>query len=257
MENFLKGLFVDFYSLAPFIKACAFIGVLYPLIIYSARLTKSFFAKKVGDHMAVLAATVVHYGGLVFLLVMVLHALGFNVTALVGAAGIFGIAIGFAAQTSVSNIISGIFLLLERPFSINDQIECNGIIGTVEAIDPLSVKLRTQSNQLVRIPNETLIKNSFINHTFYETRRIQISFKIRSYMDIEQVLKDLIALATENKDVFKKPAPQAFVVQVTTLSTNVVVRCWVTAKDASRVERELIRVFAEKYANSPERISIG
>lgn len=257
MENFLKTLLYDFYSLAPFIKAIAFIAILYPLIVYSARAAKSFFAKKIGDHIAVLAATVVHYGGLLFLVVMVLHALGFNVTALVGAAGIFGIAIGFAAQTSVSNIISGIFLLLERPFSIHDQIECNGIIGTVETIDPLSVKLRTQSNQLVRIPNETLIKNSFINHTFYETRRIQISFKIRSYVEIEQILKDLVVMAAENKEILKNPAPQAFVAQVTTLSTNVMVRCWVKAKDASRIERDLIRAFAEKYANSPERISIG
>ena len=81
-----------------------------------------------------------------------------------GTAGIAGIAIGFASQTSVSNIISGIFLISERPFSVGDQIQVGTTKGIILSIDLLSVKLRTFENQLIRIPNESLIKSGVSQH---------------------------------------------------------------------------------------------
>ena len=250
-------MFTDISVLVPFFKVIVFALIAYPFIRYAARMTKAFFNKRVGAHLSLIAASIVYYGGLTILGVMILHTLGLNVSALLGAAGVLGIAIGFAAQTSISNIISGVFLLLERPFSINDEIECDGIKGVVEAIDPLSVKLRTQSNQLVRIPNETLIKKSFINHTFYDARRIQVVLKIRSTSQVQHILSESVALVAQQKGVLAHPAPQAFIVQVNSLSTNIAVRCWVDTKDASRMEKQLITLFAQKYADAPERVSIG
>lgn len=257
MVDFFEKIIINFYFFAPFAKSLLLFCVTYPLIRYSTHLTKQFFNKKIGAHLGVMAGNVVYYVGIALLCITILNTLGLNVAALLGAAGVLGIAIGFAAQTSISNIISGVFLLVERPFSINDEIECDNIKGIVEAIDPLSVKLRTQSNQLVRIPNETLIKKSFINHTFYDSRRIQIPLKVRSQENIDQILQELVTLAKEHKEVLQSPIPCAFIIQVTSLSTNVVLRCWVKTRDVSSMEKYFINMLAKKYAKSSDRISIG
>ena len=82
------------------------------------------------------------------------------------AAGLLTVALGFAAQTSASNLISGLFLLGERPFVVGDVIRlASGITGEVVGIDLLSVKIRTFDNLLVRVPNETLLKSELTNLT--------------------------------------------------------------------------------------------
>ena len=100
---------------------------------------------------------------------------GVKLTALLGAAGIAGIAVGFAAQTSFSNIISGFFFLSEKTVKVGDYITVDTIAGTVDSVDLLSVKIHTPDNQLVRIPNETIIKSNLQNSTYFPIRRLSVS----------------------------------------------------------------------------------
>ena len=79
-----------------------------------------------------------------------LHQLGFNFGVLLGAAGVLTIAVGFASQTSMSNLISGLFLIGERAFAIGDLIKVGDTVGEVLSIDLLSVKLRMFDNTYVR-----------------------------------------------------------------------------------------------------------
>jgi small-conductance mechanosensitive channel len=95
----------------------------------------------------------IRYLGVAFVIVVAL-----NLGAILGAAGVAGIAIGFAAQTSLSNIISGFFLIGERPFELGDVIEIDGISGTVDTIDLLSLTLRTFDNRSVRIPTKPSLR---------------------------------------------------------------------------------------------------
>mgnify|MGYP000961946794 CR=1 FL=1 len=133
---------------------------------------------------------------------------GLDLTALLGAAGIAGIAIGFAAQTSVSNLISGLFLLTEKAYVVGDVLDVGGgIVGTVDSIDMLSVKLRTFDNRLVRIPNETLVKTNIINVTRYPIRRLNINLSITYRSDLEKTRALLLKAAGENPWVLKNPAP--------------------------------------------------
>ena len=102
-----------------------------------------------------IVSRVVYYVLLGLFLLSALHELGFSLSILVGAAGILSVAVGFASQTSASNLISGLFLVAERPFSVGDVITLGATTGEVLSIDLLSVKLRTLDNLYVRIPNET------------------------------------------------------------------------------------------------------
>ena len=118
-----------------------------------------------------------------------LREAGFSLDVVLGAAGILTVAIGFASQTSASNMISGLFLLVERPFEIGDFIEVEATVGEVIGIDMLSVKLRTTDNLYVRIPNETLIKTPVVNRSRFPIRRLDLTVGIAYAEDVEKVEK--------------------------------------------------------------------
>lgn len=127
---------------------------------------------------------IVRYGGYTTVAIIALSRAGVDLSVLLGAAGILTVAIGFASQTSASNVISGLFLVGERPFVVGDIIRVEQIVGVVEAIDFVSVKLRTFDNLYARIPNEILFKSTIVNHTHYHVRRIDLEFPLPPEIDI-------------------------------------------------------------------------
>ncbi|MBU6302967.1 MAG: mechanosensitive ion channel family protein [Verrucomicrobia bacterium] len=149
----------------------------------------------------------VNYSLSLVVIVMILKEFGFQLTTLLGAAGIAGIAIGFAAQTSLSNIISGVFLLFEKPFEVGDVIKLGEHTGFVESIDLLSLTLRTFDNTSVRIPNETLVKGMLINVTRHPIRRYDIQIGISYDQEIDTVMQVLREVADENPHVLVEPEP--------------------------------------------------
>ena len=143
-----------------------------PLLGWSKKKLTQICEQHFSRHSSIIIGRIVLYSGLLFIIVTVLHELGFNVSTLLGVAGIFGVAIGFASQTSISNIISGFFLVLERPFSIGDTIKSGDVVGVVESIDLLSLNVRTSDNKLVRLPNEAVLKNNLVNGLINNAKKI-------------------------------------------------------------------------------------
>lgn len=163
--------------------------------------------KRLGASQGILARRVVWYGLLFLVIASVMRELGLDLGVLLGAAGILTVAIGFASQTSASNLISGIFLLAERPFTVTDVITVGQTTGEVVAIDLLSVKLRTFDNLLVRIPNETLLKSEIRNITRYPIRRVDIQIGVAYRSDIERVRQLLFAVADDHPLCLDEPRP--------------------------------------------------
>lgn len=158
-------------------------------------------------HYRILIRKLVFYTGLVAIVLSVLVELGFDLTGLLATAGILTVAIGFAAQTSLSNLISGLFLIGERPFQIGDLVRVNDILGVVESIDLLSIKIRTLDNLFVRIPNESMIKNPVTNVTRYPIRRMDLDIGVAYKEDAGRVLEVLKELAEANPLVLQHPEP--------------------------------------------------
>jgi small-conductance mechanosensitive channel len=149
----------------------------------------------------------VYYLVLGLFLVSALHELGFSLSILVGAAGILSVAVGFASQTSASNLISGLFLIVERPFSVGDIITLGNTTGEVLSIDLLSVKLRTFDNLYVRIPNENVIKSEVTTLTKFPIRRIDLQLGVAYKEDISKVRGLLFQLAESNPLSLEEPKP--------------------------------------------------
>lgn len=199
-----------------------FVGI--PGLWVAYRVVRRSLTQHVGEHIARLAANIVFYAGLLFIIIAILNDLGFQLSALLGAAGIAGIAIGFAAQTTVSNLLSGIFLLLERSFKIGDVVTCDSHKGIVESIDLLSVKLRTFDNQLVRVPNEMFIRQSVINRSFYPYRRLDLIVRVRHEHDIQKVMAILQEMSRTEQGILKNPKPLIVVSEVSSWATSILFR---------------------------------
>lgn len=136
-----------------------------------------------------------------------LHQVGFDLGVLLGAAGILSVAIGFASQTSASNLVSGLFLLAERPFELGDVITIAGTTGEVLSIDLLSVKLRTYDNLFVRIPNESLIKSEVRTLTRFPIRRADCAVSVAYREDLERVREILFDVADRDPLCLDEPEP--------------------------------------------------
>ncbi len=181
-----------------------FIGL--PLLGMLRRWIKTLVAEKYSPHYAMLVAKIVFYLGFVILFIMVLNEFGFQLGPLLGAAGIIGIAIGFASQTSVSNIISGFFLIGEKSFIVGDIITVNGTTGVVLSIDTMSVKMRTFDNHYLRLPNEMILKNQVTNMTRFPIRRASIKISVAYKEDLSRVKSIIQDVVDKNVHALQEPA---------------------------------------------------
>ncbi len=207
MENFT----LDYFWSEAFLTTLGQIGLLLiislPVLTLITRGARTFFSKKYAPHYGMLAGKLIWYAGLTIIAITVMSQLGLSLAPLLGAAGIVGVALGFASQTSVSNIISGMFLIAEQPFKVDDIIRVSNTTGIVLSIDVLSVKLRTFDNQFVRIPNETIIKTEVTNLTRFPIRRFNAKVSVAYKEDIARVREILLDVADKNEYSLSEPQP--------------------------------------------------
>jgi small-conductance mechanosensitive channel len=168
---------------------------------------RRFASRRFSGHHVQLMRRLVFYGVLGLFVASALRELGFSLAVLMGAAGVLTVAVGFASQTSASNLISGLFLIGERPFSVGDIIRVGQTTGEVLSIDALSVKLRTFDNLFVRIPNETLIKTEVTTLTRFPIRRLDLALSVAYKEDVDKVREVLFALAERNTLCLDEPPP--------------------------------------------------
>jgi small-conductance mechanosensitive channel len=179
-----------------------------------------------------------------------LRQVGFDLSVVMGAAGVLTVAIGFASQTSASNLISGLFLLGERPFVVGDTISVGQTTGQVVSIDLLSVKVRTFDNRLVRVPNENLLKTEIVNLTHYAIRRVDLSLRVPFGTDLGRVRALLLAAADAVPHVLDEPRPAVWIDEFDHLGVVLQFNVWATrstvqdAKDA--LAEAVIATFARE-----------
>jgi small-conductance mechanosensitive channel len=211
MNELLNSVGLDNYlraeTLSIIFRAFVILIIGLPLVIFLRRSVKGYVTKKYSPHYGMVSSKAVWYIGSIFLVLMVLNQFDVNLAPLLGAAGVLGLAVGFASQTSVSNVISGIFLIAEKSFEVGDVITVGGTTGEVLSIDTLSVKLRTFDNRFVRIPNETMIKTEVINVSRFPIRRADIMVSVAYKEDLEKVKSILTDIARSNPNVLNDPAP--------------------------------------------------
>lgn len=177
------------------------------LLRFLSALLNRVTRKYLSQQYSMLLRKAIQYTGAVIVLFIILSVLGLKITALLGAAGIVGIAVGFAAQTSMSNLISGLFLISEKPFQIGDVIRVGDKTGVILSIDLLSVKIKTFDNQYIRIPNSVLLNTELTNVTRFPIRRLDIKFSVAYQTDVTRLRRVLLEVAASNPHCLDEPEP--------------------------------------------------
>lgn len=220
-----------------------------------SRLPQRLLGRRLTAHQSMLARRLLYYLVLALFVASAMHELGFSLSVLLGAAGVLSVAIGFASQTSASNLISGLFLIGERPFGIGDVITVGTTTGEVLSIDLLSVKLRTAENRYVRIPNEQLIKSQVITESRFPIRRFDITLSVAWRQDVERVRELLMALAERNPLCLDEPRPVFAFTGFGDSMLNIVLSVWARRENIldlrNSLQDEIRRAFIAEDIEMP------
>jgi len=229
------------------IRVILILAIGIPLIKLIRKLVQRLVRDKLSAQSEQLIIKTVYYVSILILTVSVLNEFGFKLSALLGAAGVFGVAIGFASQTSVSNIISGIFLISEKPFVIGDVVQVGPTIGTISSIDLLSIKINTPDNRFVRVPNETMIKTEVINITRFPVRRVNLDISVSYNDDLKQVLEILMDIAQNSQIALKDMEPLTSIQRFGASGIDILYGVWGNTSDYFALQNELIISIKERF----------
>ena len=208
-----------------------------------ARLTSRGLYRVTEGPMGLDTATILRrfsfYILVVVTLMTALREIGFSLSVVIGAAGILSVAIGFASQTSASNLISGVFLVAEKSFRLGDIIKVGDITGEVLSIDLLSVKLRQFDNVFVRVPNETLIKSNISNLSRFPIRRLDLQIGVAYKEDIARVRDVLMAVAESYPLCLDQPVPLVIFQGFGDSSLNLQLSIWAARENFLALRNEM------------------
>lgn len=236
--NWLKGLLTweHLFKLIGSVFILLVIGIIFRLIAKAIRQVPE--AKLPAQRTAV----IIRFLKYIFYVIAVLYILslfGINLKAIWGAAGIAGVAIGFAAQTSVSNLISGLFVLTEGSIHVGDTIIVGDVTGIVDEVKLLSIRVHTFDNQMVRIPNSTIINSNLTNNSYHNKRRWTVKVGVDYSTDMKLVLETLQKAADLCPTVLKDPAPSVWFDGFDSSSINLVVAVWFKPADFLQTRNDI------------------
>lgn len=189
------------------IKVALILGIGFVIIQILAFIAAKMINKGKSKHLKMLVRRSIVYSGATMILVIILRVLGVDAGTIFGTAGVVGIVLGIASQTSIGNIISGVFLISERSFEIGDLVRVGDKLGTVDSVDLLSIKLKTLDNLLIRIPNQTIISTELTNITRYPIRRMDIVISVAYKEDLRRVMLVINETLANNHWCLDEPEP--------------------------------------------------
>jgi small-conductance mechanosensitive channel len=196
---------------------------------FNAVLARAEFHPKLIELMV---DNIYRYTLLIVALVMFADQLGVNVGAALAGIGVVGIALGFAAQDSVANVISGILIFWDKPFIVGDWIKVEGEFGQVANITLRTTRIRTNRNTFVVLPNKRIIDAVLENYSKQGAVRIDVPLGIAYKEDIRSARGVLLEAVATLDDVMDQPAPDVIVDELGSSSVNLLIRVWIVDAQA-------------------------
>lgn len=188
--------------------------------------------------------------GLIVVFVAALDALGVPTTSLLAVLGAAGLAVGLALKDSLSNIASGVMLIVLRPFRTGDAVVVAGQEGIVEQVRIFQTVLRTYQNHDVFLPNSQITSAPIINYTSREQRRIDLPVGVGYDDDLGKARSVLVGLATAHASVLADPAPDVLVTNLGESSVDLLLRAWVQTPDFVTTRSDLTEAVTREFARA-------
>lgn len=211
-----------------------------------SRFASQALKNHISEHHAMVMRRMSFYLILLTGAMMLAKHLGFDLSTLWAGAGIGAAAVAFASQAGISNVISGFFLIGEKPFVIGDTLAVNEVVGEVLSIGLLAINIRTKDNTLVRIPNEMLLKSQFQNLSRFPIRRIEIRLKIHYQEDFSKIKTLLLNTAMEHPLCLETPSPELVCVEFSDVGILLQLAVWAKQSSFFDLKTELIAHIQQK-----------
>lgn len=211
------------------------------IIYLVAFIVKRLLPESLSRQRKMIIQRVIYYSGFLLLTFIVIAQLKINLAPFFGAAGIIGLVIGVASQTSIGNIVSGFFLVGEKSFEIGDVIKVGDKAGTVYSIDLLSIKIRTFDNQLLRIPNQSIISNELTNVTRFPIRRLDFAVSVAYKEDLGKVKTLLEEVAKANPLSLDEPEPLIIFKDFGTSGIDILLGIWFEKSNYLKVKNSIFQ----------------
>lgn len=232
-ERDYEGIAALAVSKAPLIIAAAAILVIGFIIsnLVGKLVVKAMQAKGVDPSIHSFIKTIVT---LILKFTFVLSALStlkIDVNSFVTALGAAGVTAGLGLQSSISQLASGIQILMNHPFKSGDYIDVGTVSGKVHEIKIMYTVLITVDNKRVIIPNSYITSNNIINYNAEDRRRLDLVFSVSYEADIAKAKEVILEVIRENNLILTDPAPVIAVKEQAASSVNLACLIWCSADD--------------------------
>ena len=227
-----------------------FLGAIIMLVGFTiARIVRSLFNKYYApvlpEHTAKNIGKMIYFGIIIISFLVFTSTTGIDFSGLLVAGGILGIVIGFATQSVVSNLISGIFLLIEKPAKQGDSIELpeSNISGSFVDVGTFSSRIRKFDGTIMRVPNEKFFNSNIRVLTDSPVRRHEAVIGIAYKEDIDAALEVLKkTIMSRMPYVLHEPAPEFRIDQLADSSINIMVLVWHPKQDWGKVAPIMLKI---------------
>ncbi|MBB3034628.1 mechanosensitive ion channel family protein [Alteriqipengyuania lutimaris] len=192
-------------------------------------------------------SNIVKYALWAVVLVTVLSQFGVETASILAALGGMALAIGLALQGTLSNVASGVMILVQRPFVVGEAISVDRFTATVQRIGLFTTELKQFDGLFVMVPNSELWNQPIVNLHRHPTRRIELIVGIGYDDSMQQAREVLLALAEDDERVMADPEPQAFVASLDDSSVGVGLRVWCATSDYMQLQWDLTEAAKAKF----------
>ncbi|MFC2997120.1 mechanosensitive ion channel family protein [Acinetobacter sichuanensis] len=212
--------------------------IFYMIWMLFTKLTMRFLDRfYIDDSLKQLLRNIISVLLVIFGIAAIMAQFGFNIISIMAGLGIVGIAVSFAAQSTLSNFIAGITILIERPFHIGDWVRINKFEGKITQILLRTTHIRNRDNLLIIIPNSTVANAEVTNLTAHERMRFESYCRISLHEDIEKARQAILMRLDQEDEYLKTPAPSVDVREFAESGIVLIVRYWLEPYQMERLPR--------------------
>lgn len=208
---------------------------LFVIRIIKRTMRRVFARRHVDTIVSYFITSVVNVILVILLIVAIFDIMGISTAPFVAVLGTIGLALALSMQDSLSNVASGIVIIITKPFKQGDYIDVGGIAGSVIKINMLTTELTTFDNKTVIMPNNKVAKSEITNFSNLETRRVDFKFNVAYGSSIGQVRQVLQSVIKKNPLILSEPEPQIVVLEHASSSILIGVRVWAKTPDYWKV----------------------
>jgi small conductance mechanosensitive channel len=174
--------------------------------------------------------------------------LGVNPGTMLAGLGVASVIIGLALQDSLSNFAAGFFILVTRPFDIDDVVQTGTVMGTVKKMGLANTTIRTFDGRRLMVPNRRIWSEVIENRSAEAARRVEITVRVGYKEDIDRVLQLLRDIVDADERVLKAIEPEIYVSDLDESWMTVAVNPWVKNNDWWSLLKELPRMVRLRFA---------